>query len=437
MKTKILQGILFIGTYFIFSINLYAIEHSEKVGEYKRINVSNKIQLYKNDTSVDENKITIFKYNIKDLNLSFQVLNLGYEVRFIKWKDEIIPLIQPADGTDYFSFFYSKKNKYYLLADLMTHERPRYDVVQINNDKLKYLGITERDNTTNFTDNYHKLSFNLRIEKGKPIFYYQKNNKTEENYLTENIGYIFKNLNSKEILYNVYNNKNMHISKSKIKRYFKNFKQYGTPYGKNYLSQKKVQEIKESNKSYQVYQKLNKYDILMMLIKDSNFFSSSKYRTYNEKYADYIDAVTETEDSMRLLIHVKRDLTEYEKQRPSYTPIRSISYNPLNNKFSETIYANGNENILALKYPKVWLKIFNIYHLNKPKEYLYIKEKSTLYKKANLKSKSKKFLIKSDCALIIDKTKDGWYKVFFYHHKWKTNTIMWIKFDADKHGLII
>ena len=197
-----------------------------------------------------------------------------------------------------------------------------------------------------------------------------------------------------------------------------------------------AKDLLKSNKNYQAYQELNEYDILMMLIKDSNFFSSSKYRAYNVKYADYMDAFTENKDSIRLLIHVKRDLTEYEKQLLSYVTIRSISYHPSNHKFSEYIHAKEEENPLPLKYPKVWLKIFKIYHLNKPKEYLYLKKKTFLYKKPNSKSKSKKFLIKNDCAMIIDKTNDGWYKVFYYHPHWHTNTIMWIKFDAQKQGLI-
>jgi len=203
-----------------------------------------------------------------------------------------------------------------------------------------------------------------------------------------------------------------------------------------YLSQKEVQKIKESNKSYQIYQKLNKYDILMMLIKESNFFDSSNYRTYNLKYAGYMDAFMESKNTIRLLIHIKRDLTEDEKKIPSYKTIRSISYQTSTNNFHEYIHENGKSEFLSLKYPKVWLKIFNIYHLNKPKEYIFIKEKSYLYKKPNSKSKSKKFLIKNDCALILDKTSDGWYKVFYYHPHWHTNTIMWIKFDVEKHGLM-
>jgi hypothetical protein len=134
------------------------------------------------------------------------------------------------------------------------------------------------------------------------------------------------------------------------------------------------------------------------------------------------------------LIHIKRDLTKYEKQMISYVPLRSIAYNPSNNKFSEYIHATNNEEPLPLKYPKVWLKIFKIYHLNKKREYLSLKKKTFLYEKPNLTSKSKKFLIKNDCAMIIDKTKSGWYKVFYYHPLWKTNTIMWIKFDTEKQG---
>lgn len=426
---KILHVILFIGTYFIFSINLCATEHSEKVGEYKRINVSNKIQLYKSDIGVDENKITIFKYNLKDLNLSFQVLNLGYDVRFIKWENEIIPLIQPADGTDYFSCFYSTtKRNFYLLADLMTQERPRYDVIEISDKKLNYLGVTERDNTTNFTDNYYKLLFNLKIEKGKPVFYYKKKNKIEENYLTKSIDYIF---NDQEILYNVFHKKNMNFNKNDIRRYFKNFEIHGTPYGKKYLSQKEVQKIKKSNKSYQVYQELNKYDILGNLIEDSNYLHLLEYYTSDLEYWGAIDYHTTDSGTLFMLVRNARKISKDGKQTYLTMPIDGIEFNPLNDRFTD-----GRDNPLPLKYPKIWLKIFKIYHLNKSKEYLYLKKKTFLYKKPNNKNKSKKFLIKNYCALIVDKTHDGWYQVFFYHPHWKTNTIMWIKFDAEKHGLI-
>ena len=199
-----------------------------------------------------------------------------------------------------------------------------------------------------------------------------------------------------------------------------------------HISYKEKNEIQKSNKSYQVYQKMNQYDILDKLIKNSNYLNLLEYYTSDLEYWGAIDYHRIDKGTLFMLVRVARKMSKNGKEIFSTMPLNGIDFNPLNDRFTD-----GSNNALDLKYPKVWLKIFNIYHLNKPKEYLYIKEKSTLYKKANLKSKSKKFLIKSDCALIIDKTKDGWYKVFFYHHKWKTNTIMWIKFDADKHGLII
>ena len=199
-----------------------------------------------------------------------------------------------------------------------------------------------------------------------------------------------------------------------------------------HISYKEKNEIQKSNKSYQVYQKMNQYDILDKLIKNSNYLNLLEYYTSDLEYWGAIDYHRTDKGTLFMLVRVARKMSKNGKEIFSTMPLNGIDFNPLNDRFTD-----GSNNALDLKYPKVWLKIFNIYHLNKPKEYLYIKEKSTLYKKSNLKSKSKKFLIKSDCALIIDKTKDGWYKVYYYHPHWHTNTIMWIKFDADKHGLII
>jgi hypothetical protein len=134
-------------------------------------------------------------------------------------------------------------------------------------------------------------------------------------------------------------------------------------YGNNF-SELETNEIKKSNKSYQVYQELNKYDIFFMLVKSSEY-------------------------------------------------IKSWS-NSTNLKYFHLFEENADD-----KFDKVWTNIIDTYLFDKKREYLFIKEKSALYKKPNLKSKSKKFLIKNDCAMIIDKTKSGWYKVFYYHPHWK------------------
>ena len=199
-----------------------------------------------------------------------------------------------------------------------------------------------------------------------------------------------------------------------------------------HISYKEKNEIQKSNKSYQVYQKMNQYDILDKLIKNSNYLNLLEYYTSDLEYWGAIDYHRTDKGTLFMLVRVARKMLKNGKEIFSTMPLNGIDFNPLNARFTD-----GSNNALDLKYPKVWLKIFNIYHLNKLKEYLYIKEKSFLYKKPDLKHKSKKFLIKNDCALIIDKTKDGWYEVFYYHPYWHTNTIRWIKFDAKKHGLII
>jgi len=211
------------------------------------------------------------------------------------------------------------------------------------------------------------------------------------------------------------------------------FKEITQNYSKNYLLKKEVQKIKKSNQSYQIYQKLNKYNILLMLIQSSTNFPPRKI--YNLKKLYFADTV-ELENRIALLLRVEKEGEELTaRDVNSYMTIGSFGYNMVTNEFYDNNhYIDAKYTTYA--YPKVWSKIFNIYHLNQPREYLFLKEKTYLYKKPNLKSKSKKFLIKNDCALILDKISDGWYKVFYYHPHWHTNTIMWIKFDVDKHGLM-
>ena len=155
------------------------------------------------------------------------------------------------------------------------------------------------------------------------------------------------------------------------------------------------------------------------------------YYTDDLKYWGAIDYHKTNKGTLFMLVRTARKMLKDGKQIFSTMPLDSIEYNPLNGQFIDS-----DNNLLPLKYPKIWLKIFNIYHLNKKREYLFVKEKSYLYKKPNGKSKSEKFLINNDCALILDKRSDGWYKVFYYHYKLHTHTIMWIQFDAEKHSLI-
>jgi len=84
------------------------------------------------------------------------------------------------------------------------------------------------------------------------------------------------------------------------------------------------------------------------------------------------------------------------------------------------------DNPIEVNYEKGWRDVMTMVSSEEAMECIKVKKKSWLYTKADIKSKSKKFLIQNDVALILDKKK-GWYKVYFYHPKFHTNTILWIR----------
>jgi len=88
---------------------------------------------------------------------------------------------------------------------------------------------------------------------------------------------------------------------------------------------------------------------------------------------------------------------------------------------------------IEIHYEKGWKDVITTVSSQKSKECIEVKKKSWLYSEADLKSKSKKFLIKDDVALVLRKRK-GWYKIFFYHQKFQNSTILWIK-EEDVEGI--
>lgn len=192
-----------------------------------------------------------------------------------------------------------------------------------------------------------------------------------------------------------------------------------------------LDEIKKSNKSYQVYQELNKYDIFFMLVKSSEYIKSWS-KSIDLKYFHLFEEDSDDE-SISSRIYIDKEGRGFsENEAAGLGVIGDLAYNIKTKKLINSITGDNVE----VNFDKVWADIMDIYLFNKKCEFLFIKEKSTLYKKPNIKSKSKKFLIKNDCALIVDRSGDGWYQLFFYHPHWHTNTVMWIKFDAKKHGII-
>ena len=81
---------------------------------------------------------------------------------------------------------------------------------------------------------------------------------------------------------------------------------------------------------------------------------------------------------------------------------------------------------VEISYVDGWKDVMATVVSKKPRECIRVKKRAWLYKKAERKRKSKKFLIKDDVAMIL-KRKKGWYKVYFLHSKFHTSTILWIK----------
>jgi len=81
---------------------------------------------------------------------------------------------------------------------------------------------------------------------------------------------------------------------------------------------------------------------------------------------------------------------------------------------------------IEINYADKWRDVIVAVVSKKSRDCIEVKNRAWLYKKADKNSKSKKFLIKDDVAMIL-KRKKGWYKIYFLHSRFHTNTILWIK----------
>lgn len=413
---------------------------ANSVGNYKKVSLSEK-KVYQDDY------ISLNEYKIKGLDKSFLILNTVGELMFLKQENMILPIDYSGNQGYQNHLFYLNKNNFYLLHPVWTEEVARYQLIHFQNKRIKIVGyydISSSNDVNILLDNkkMKKATLKLITTEKNPIVYYQGEDwKIIYDFSKKsNFSYIFKkNRDKKEFLYSaesqqyITNENNKFISKSKVEQYFKNFEKYGTPYNQKYLSTEETKIIKKSNKSYQIYQELNEYDIYLMLVKTSDYVKSWGGKTTDLNHYHLIEADT-SNGVVSSMIYLDKEARGFTKDEgASLGIIGSLKYNIKNKKL-----INPNNDYIGPvedKFDKVWANIMDIYLFNKKREYLFIKKKSILYKKPNLNSKSKKFLIKDDCALIVDE-KDGWYQVFYYHPRWHTNTIMWIKFDAKKHGLI-
>ena len=340
---------------------------------------------------------SIFTYKLKENSLKKEghpplVFNREYKFVYSNEFDDKHPIYQEWKvNFDFVLLVYNMDRRAY---QQITKEKPLFDLKQVEKntlDGLKYREIVLRAMLNEVPLNkenveiYHAISVHLKAN----------GHKKEGNFLAEQILGAFPERKS--------------------------------------LAQVEVPKIKKSNKSYQVYQELNKYDIFLMLVTSSNYIKSWRKHT-DLKYFHLIEADMR-DGVISSMVYIDKEGRGFAEDEPaSLGVIAQFDYNVKTKKLIETI--TDNKDLRQQNFNSEWADIMDIYLFNKKREYLFVKEKSYLYKKPNSENKSKKFLIKDDCALILDKTSDGWYKVFYYHYKLHTNIIMWLKFDAEKHFLI-
>jgi len=352
-------------------------------------------------------QITIDEFVSKELNVSFRLLGSYDDNSYsqsLQWKDIVVPSdIEVQLGRIHFK----NKNEFYV-ENLYEYG---FSIIQFKNDEIHFLATDE--DIIEYNENEF-FKFVIDLKDDKPIFYFKS--------ITKKLVFDFTEYKPK-----------VNDSTKEARIYFDDFDKYGNIYGEKYLSEKKVQKIKKSNKSYQIYQKLNKYDIFLMLVISSDNIKPWRKHT-NLKYFHLIEEDM-SDGVISSMVYIDKEGRGFAEDEPaSLGVIAQFDYNVKSKKLTETI--TDNKDLRQQNFDSVWADIMDIYLFDKQKKYLFIKEKSYLYKKPNSKSKSEKFLINNDCALILDKTSNGWYKVFYYHPHWHTNTIMWINFDVEKHGLI-
>jgi len=171
------------------------------------------------------------------------------------------------------------------------------------------------------------------------------------------------------------------------------------------------------SKSCQKYKKINKYNYLTELVRSSNF-NFKKWKIEAKQISLLIDEDNETNIIFQIYISNEKSLEEG-------IGLRSIGWFNYDIETAK-LFDITNEPIEII-YDDLWKDVMTVILSDKKQKYLVVKEKIFLYTTPNKTSKSKKFLIQNDCVLILDDTQKEWYEIYFYHSKWKTNTIMWLK----------
>lgn len=167
--------------------------------------------------------------------------------------------------------------------------------------------------------------------------------------------------------------------------------------------------------SCEKYNKLNKYDYLTQLVESSNFdFNRWGVKAKNTNLL--IDEDNGTNIVVQLYIENKGSV----KEKVGLSGIGWLEYSLKNRKLFDI--TNGLE---ELNFDVSWNDVLATESLP-IKKYVLIKEKTFLYLNSNTLKKTNKFLIKNDCALVLNDEKKDWIEIYFYHKKWKTHTILWL-----------
>lgn len=168
------------------------------------------------------------------------------------------------------------------------------------------------------------------------------------------------------------------------------------------------------------YAQIQDADIIVEMIRSSNF-NFKNWATSPKEINAFCD-----KEQNEIICQIGLDNVNYaQAETASFSPIGTISYNTLTGSLHDISVQL--EHPIELVYDQTWNEIFNAINHKDKIRCLVLHEKKYLYNSPDLNIKSKKFLIKNDCAMVLDQKSNDWYKIFFHNQKAGTNTVLWIK----------
>lgn len=177
-----------------------------------------------------------------------------------------------------------------------------------------------------------------------------------------------------------------------------------------------IMVAQESCQRYSLNNEYAKYDYLVELVRDSAF----PFDKWGIKAKDVNLIIDGNHDE-----YISAVLKDANREPRTTGTLGWIKYYKKSGKlFDDSAHLDYP---LELEYNTLWHDVMKTVLSDRQQHFLRIKQKSSLYTDTNKRAKSKKFLIKHDCALILDESRNGWYHIYFLHSKWRTSTIMWIK----------